>query len=130
MPLSFHGSTAKERSSPLNPVAPGSNEYVISRPFVDQATLYLSNGNTLKVVTEHLRSVNAFIRSVTLNGKPLPRMFLRHEEMMQGGEPRFLMSTKGEATWSVQDLDVPHSMTPEHRVRVHVCARCGKLLAT
>lgn len=96
------------------PVAPGSNEYVIGRPFVDQATLHLPNGNTFKVVAEQLSSANAFIKSATLNGKPLSRMFLRHEEIMQGGELRFQMSTKDEATWSVQNLDVPYSMTPAH----------------
>ena len=63
------------------PVAPGSNEYVIGRPFVEEATLHLPNGKAFKVVAENLSSSNAFIRSVTLNGKPLTRMFLRHEEL-------------------------------------------------
>jgi len=96
------------------PVAPGSNEYVIGRPFVNEATLHLPNGNTFKVFAEHLSSSNAFIQSVTLNGKALPRMFLRHEEILQGGELRFVMSTKAEASWSTQHLDAPYSMTPAH----------------
>jgi predicted alpha-1,2-mannosidase len=96
------------------PVAPGSNEYVIGRPFVGEATLHLPNGKTFKVVAEHLSSSNAYIKSVTLNGKPLARMFLRHEELMQGGELRFVMSTKSDATWSTQPLEVPYSMTPIH----------------
>lgn len=96
------------------PVAPGSNEYVIGRPFVDKAVLHLPNGNTFTVVAEHLSSSNAFIRSVTLNGKPLPRLFLRHEEIIQGGELHFLMSTKAEATWSMEQLEVPYSMTSAH----------------
>jgi putative alpha-1,2-mannosidase len=80
------------------PVAPGSNEYVIGRPFVDEATLHLPNGNTFKVIDENLSSSNAFIKAVTLNGKPLARMFLRHEELIRGGELHFVMSTKAEAT--------------------------------
>jgi predicted alpha-1,2-mannosidase len=96
------------------PVAPGSNEYVIGRPFVDEATLHLPNGKTFKVVAEHLSSSNAYVKSVTLNGQPLARMFLRHEELMQGGELRFVMSTKADATWSMQPLEVPYSMTPIH----------------
>ena len=96
------------------PVAPGSNEYVIGRPFVDEAYLHLPNGKTFKVSAEHLSSSNAFIKSVTLNGKALSRMFIRHEEIMQGGELRFMMSTKDEATWSTQHLDAPYSMTPAH----------------
>ncbi len=96
------------------PVAPGSNEYVIGRPFVDEATLHLPNGNTFKVVAEHLSSSNAYIKSVALNGKPLERLFIRHKELMDGGELRFVMSTKAEASWSMQKLAVPYSMTATH----------------
>jgi predicted alpha-1,2-mannosidase len=93
------------------PVAPGSNEYVIGRPFVDEATLHLPNGKTFKVVAEHLDSSSAYVKSVTLNGQPLSRLFLRHEEIMQGGELRFVMSTKEKATWSMQPHEAPFSMT-------------------
>ena len=96
------------------PVAPASNEYVIGRPFVDEATLHLPNGKTFKVVAEHLSAANAYIKAVTLNGKPLERMFLRHQEIMQGGELRFVMSTKAEASWSIQSLEAPYSMTAAH----------------
>jgi len=97
------------------PVAPGSNEYVIGRPFVNKATLHLPNGNTFEIIAEHLSSESAFTKSVTLNGKPLSRTFLRHEEIMRGGELRFLMSTKEEATWSMQNLEVPFSITSMER---------------
>jgi predicted alpha-1,2-mannosidase len=93
------------------PVAPGSNEYVIGRPFVDEATLHLPNGKTFKVVAEHLDSSNAYVKSVTLNGQPLSRLFLRHEEIMQGGELRFVMSPKTGATWSMQSHEAPFSVT-------------------
>jgi predicted alpha-1,2-mannosidase len=93
------------------PVAPGSNEYVIGRPFVDEATLHLPNGRNFRIVAEHLTAANAYVKAVTLNGKPLGRMYLRHEEIMQGGELRFVMSTKADAAWSSQPLEVPFSMS-------------------
>jgi predicted alpha-1,2-mannosidase len=93
------------------PVAPGSNEYVIGRPFVDSATIHLPNGKTLTIVAENLSDANAFVKSVVLNGKPITRMFVRHEELMQGGELRFVMSPKSDATWSTQELEKPYSMT-------------------
>jgi predicted alpha-1,2-mannosidase len=96
------------------PVAPGSNEYVIGRPFVDRAVLHLPNGKTLTVVADHLSATNAFIRSVTLNGRPLTRTFLRHEELLRGGELRFEMSTKADATWSNQPEETPYSITASH----------------
>jgi len=36
------------------PVAPGSNEYVIGRPFVSRATLHLPNGKEFRIVAENL----------------------------------------------------------------------------
>ena len=93
------------------PVAPGSNEYVIGRPFVNEATLHLPNGKQFRVIAEGLSSSNAFIQSVTLNGIPIDRMFLRHREVMAGGELRFVMKPKSEATWSIQRLELPFSMS-------------------
>jgi predicted alpha-1,2-mannosidase len=94
------------------PVAPGSNQYVIGRPFVDQATLHLPNGKTLTIVAKNLSDTNAYIQSVTLNGKPLHRSFLWHKELMDGGVLRFVMSNKELATWSLQQPEAPFSMSP------------------
>lgn len=94
------------------PVAPGSNEYVIGRPFVDGAVLHLPNGKLLTVTAQNLSQTNAFIQSVTLNGRPLDRSFVRHEELMGGGDLRFVMSPRGKATWSLHAQQAPYSMTP------------------
>jgi predicted alpha-1,2-mannosidase len=93
------------------PVAPGSNEYIIGRPFVDRATLHLPNGRSLVIVAENSSDTNAYVKSVILNGRPLTRTFVRHEELMQGGELRFVMSSKADATWSTQQLEKPYSMS-------------------
>ncbi|WP_263374464.1 GH92 family glycosyl hydrolase [Granulicella aggregans] len=95
------------------PVAPSSNEYVIGRPFVSEATLHLPNGKKLHIVADGLSDQNAYIQSVTLNGKPLARMYLRHEELLAGGEVRFVMSPKAEATWSREPLEMPFSMSKQ-----------------
>ncbi|MFC5863681.1 GH92 family glycosyl hydrolase [Acidicapsa dinghuensis] len=93
------------------PVAPGSNQYVIGRPFVDRATLHLPNGRTLTVVADNLNDANAYVKSVSLNGKPLDRTYLWHSELMQGGELRFVMSTKDDAAWSTRPEETPYSMS-------------------
>ena len=93
------------------PVAPGSNEYVIGRPFVNRAVLHLPNGKVLTMTAENLSETNAFVQSVTLNGKPLERTFIRHEELMAGGELRFVMSPKEMAIWSLHAGQAPYSVT-------------------
>ena len=93
------------------PVAPGSNEYVIGRPFLHRTVLHLPNGKVLTIAAENLSKTNSFVVGVTLNGKPLDRTFLRHNELMGGGELRFVMGLKEHATWSQQPHGKPFSMT-------------------
>ncbi|WP_051293862.1 GH92 family glycosyl hydrolase [Pseudoduganella violaceinigra] len=93
------------------PVAPGSNEYVIGRPFVDKAVLNLQNGKRFTIRAEGLSAVNAFVGGVTLNGKPLARSFLRHEDIMAGGELTFRMQAEPNKDWGVERSARPYSQT-------------------
>ena len=93
------------------PVAPGSNQYVVGRPFVQRAVLHLPNGKTLSVIADHLSDTNAFVQAVTWNGQPLDRTYITHAELMAGGELRFTMNTKQSATWSLRAHGLPYSMT-------------------
>jgi len=97
------------------PVAPGSNEYVIGRPFVDQATLTLPNGKQFKIVAEQLSEQNRYVGRLTLNGKPLERGFIRHEEILAGGELRFTMSATPNKTWATKPEARPFSMSAYKR---------------
>ena len=92
------------------PVAPGSNQYVIGRPFVQEATVQLGGGKTLHIVADGLSPQNGFVQQVALNGKPLSRTFLTHQELMAGGELRFTMSSQAKATWANSSPAAPYSM--------------------
>lgn len=93
------------------PVAPASNEYIIGRPFLPRATLNLPNGKRFTVVADALDDAHPYIGSVTLNGKPLPRAFLRHEEIMAGGELRFGMQAQPDKAWGGATAQRPYSMS-------------------
>jgi predicted alpha-1,2-mannosidase len=91
------------------PVTPGSNEYVLGRPFVNRAVLRLPNGKTFTIVAEGLSDDHPYIGSVRLNGKPLPRCFIRHEEILSGGELRFVMQRDPNRKWAAAPADRPYS---------------------
>jgi predicted alpha-1,2-mannosidase len=93
------------------PVAPGSNEYVLGRPFVDRAILHLPNGKTLTVASENLNDSHGFVKDVLLNGKSLDRTYVTHEELMQGGTLKFIFSNEKDAAWSHRTLRAPYSET-------------------
>lgn len=91
------------------PVAPGSNQYVIGRPFVNRAALTLPNGKRFTVVAAGLSDANRYVGSVTLNGKSLTRSYITHEELAAGGELRFTMQAKPNKSWATSRAARPFS---------------------
>lgn len=93
------------------PVAPGSNQYVIGRPFLPRATLNLPNGKRFTVIAQGLDEARHYIGSATLNGKPLQRAYISHEEILAGGELRFVMQAQPNKTWGTAADQRPYSMS-------------------
>jgi predicted alpha-1,2-mannosidase len=76
------------------PVAPGSDEYALGSPAVSSAVLHLENGKTLKITANNQSDKNVYVQRVSINGKPLNRNFITHQEILNGGEIVFDMSGK------------------------------------
>lgn len=93
------------------PVAPGSNEYVIGRPFVDKAVLNLPNGKQFTIRAPGLSKENVYVAGVTLNGKPLAQTFLRHDQITAGGELVFTMSSQPNKEWGKATTARPYTQT-------------------
>jgi predicted alpha-1,2-mannosidase len=93
------------------PVAPGTSEYVIGRPFVERATLNLPNGKRFTMRALNLSAANGYVGGVTLNGQPLARSFLRHDEIMAGGELVFTMQATPDTTWGKDKTARPYTQT-------------------
>jgi len=75
------------------PVAPGSEEYALGSPAINQATINLENGKTFRVIAENQSEENVFVEKVELNGKKLESPFINHHELMKGGELKFYMAS-------------------------------------
>lgn len=96
------------------PVAPGSNEYVLGRPFVNRARIHLPNGKLLTIESMDMKEGNDFLKDVSLNGRSLDRSFVTHEELMNGGELKFTFGSEDQAEWSHRTLRMPYSETTPH----------------
>jgi predicted alpha-1,2-mannosidase len=75
------------------PVAPGSDEYALGSPLIKTATLTLSNGNKLDIVTTNQSDKNVYVKTVKLNGKKLDRI-IKHNDVTKGGKLEFEMSSR------------------------------------
>ena len=93
------------------PVAPGSGEYILGRPFLPKTAMRLPNGKTFTIVADGLDDKHTYVGSVNLNGKPLQRTFLRHDEILAGGELRFSMQAEANKDWPGQGAQAPYSMS-------------------
>jgi putative alpha-1,2-mannosidase len=93
------------------PVAPGSAEYIIGRPFLPKTVLNLPNGKTFSVTTDGMGKGHEYVGAVTLNGKPLNRTFLRHAEILAGGELHFTLQAEPNKAWPGQGAEKPYSMS-------------------
>jgi hypothetical protein len=90
------------------PVTPGTNEYIIGTPLFPRATINLENGNSFVVRAKGVSSENRYIQTATLNGAPLYRAALRHEEIMAGGELAFVMGPDPTG-WASNARDLPRT---------------------
>ncbi|HEY0599556.1 glycoside hydrolase domain-containing protein, partial [Brevundimonas sp.] len=93
------------------PVTPGSGQYVIGRPFTDRTVLNLANGRRFTIATEGLSDDHPYIQSVTLNSRPLDRTWIGHDEIMAGGELRFVMGAEPNRAWGAEAEARPYSMS-------------------
>ena len=91
------------------PVTPGSLEYVIGRPFVQQARLTLPDGKSFTILCDD--PAKPYVGQVLLNGVALDRSYIRHREIVAGGTLRFVMQTMPNRTWATSANARPFSMT-------------------
>ena len=85
----------------LYPVTPGSAEYAIGSPVFPEAKVHLPGGKTFEIVAEGASEDNKYIQSATLNGKPLTRPFLSHDDVVKGGKLVFVMGDQPNKNWGI-----------------------------
>ena len=83
------------------PVTPGSPEYSIGSPFFKHARIDLGNGKFFEIEAVNNAPGNKYIQSATLNGKPLNKPFIHHDEIMKGGKIVFEMGSKANRNWGI-----------------------------
>ncbi|MBE0592548.1 MAG: GH92 family glycosyl hydrolase [Gemmatimonadales bacterium] len=81
---------------PVNPVG---GIYVIGSPLFERAEIDLPDGRTFRVDAPGASDVNRYVRGATLNGKPLDRVYITHEEIVAGGTLTLVMGQDPDRSW-------------------------------
>ena len=89
------------------PVTPASGMFIIGVPHFEEMTLNFENGKKFTIKAKNLSRENRFIESVKLNGKPLNRSYLYCDEVLNGGNIEFTMTSNRNTTWATDEKDCP-----------------------
>ena len=84
------------------PACPGMPAYAIGSPVFDRVTVHLDEywgSNELIITAENNSPKNKYIQSVTLNGKPLNKPWITHEDVVNGGVLVFEMGPSPNKKW-------------------------------
>lgn len=91
------------------PVTPCSGIYRIGSPTFDKATIDLQNGKTFIVEARNNSKSNVYIQSASLNGQPLNRSWITHQEIENGGTLVFEMGEKPNQNWGTSSGEAPET---------------------
>lgn len=90
------------------PVNPANGEYVIGTPIANKTDLSLYSGKHFIVKAKSLSNKNIYVQKATLNGKSYSKSFIRHDDILKGGELVLFMGDKPSATWGTKSEDLPN----------------------
>lgn len=103
-------------------VAPGSNEFLLTTPLFDKATMRLANGKKL-VISANNPAENTYIDKVLLNGVEIKNNYITYAQIMQGGKLAFILNSKPNKQRGTQEITFPYSMTKKKVVSVPYTTR-------
>lgn len=78
----------------IYPTNPANGIYDITSPWIDEAVINVGDGREFKIVAENQSRVNKYIQEVTLNGKELTELKIKHSDIMKGGELRIVLGSE------------------------------------
>lgn len=86
----------------IYPMNPASGEYEIGSPIFEKTTIKLSQDKTFVILAPNTSKENIYVQSVKLNGEPLDKTFITHNDIISGGTLEFEMGPEPNKHWGVQ----------------------------
>ncbi len=89
------------------PVAPADLNYYFGSPLLPKAVINLEDGKKFTVIAKGTSAENKYIQSVSLNGEKVDKLYITHNDIMQGGELVFEMGSTPNKDWGVGENALP-----------------------
>ncbi|SIO53230.1 GH92 family glycosyl hydrolase [Chitinophaga niabensis] len=91
------------------PVCPGTDQYVLGAPLFPKLTLTLENGKKFVIDAAGNSATNIYTQNILLNGKPLTKNWIAHEDIQKGGNMRLTMGATPETIRGTKEDAFPYS---------------------
>ncbi len=98
-------------------VCPGTDQFVLTSPLFDKATINLANGKTL-TITANNPEKNVYIDKVILNGEEISVNYLTYAQISSGGTLDYVLTDKPNETRGVDKAAFPYSLTNDETVSI------------
>jgi putative alpha-1,2-mannosidase len=83
----------------IYPVTPGDPKYMIGSPLFEKLTLRTEKDKDFTVIARNNSDKNIYIQSAKLNGEPFNRVWISHDEIVNGGTLEFEMGPEPNTGW-------------------------------
>ena len=98
-------------ASGLHPVCPGDGQYMLTSPLFEKITFQLSpryaKSKSFTIIAHDNSAQNKYIQSVKLDGKPLSRLWITHQELVNSQTLEFQMGPNANKTLGADEANWP-----------------------
>ena len=93
------------------PVCPGSNEYVFGAPYFPYMKVKVGAGKYLEIKADKVSDKMRYVKSIKLNGKPYTKAFIAYDDIKDGAELTFEMSSVPNKKRVFTEDEKPYSLS-------------------
>lgn len=92
------------------PVNPAEGLYVFGKPMVNRAILHVGD-KPFEIIVKNMTPENIYVQSVTLNGEDYNKLYISHQDIVDGGILEFNMGSYPSCTFGTSEGSMPPSVT-------------------
>jgi putative alpha-1,2-mannosidase len=93
------------------PVCPGSDQFVIGAPYLPYMKINLGNNKYLTIKADDVSDKKPYVKAVMLNNQPYNKAYITYDDIKNGAELEFKMSSKPNKKRLFGEEEKPYSLT-------------------
>lgn len=93
------------------PVCPGTNQYILGAPYFPYMKVNLGEGRYLEIKADKVSDKMRYVKSVKLNGKPYTKAYINYDDIKNGAELTFEMSSTPNKKRLFNEDEKPYSLS-------------------